>query len=314
MIRVNKGTIRFAALLLMLLVSAAVASAEPPKVRLGVPPWQGAEAKSAVVAEILQATGYEVETVSAAAVLIFQGLGRGELDVNLSAWVPGQEEAFGPRVDSAEINILGENLRGARTGLAVPISLYQDGLRSMSDLARFAKEMDSTIYCIKPGSGANAVAESAIRDDLYGLGGWRVLPSSTQAMLTHVGRAIRRDRATVFCAWAPHWMNEAFDLHYLDDPADHWGGPGATQVLTLAWSGLPEDAPELTEFFRRFQVDAETQSQWVHAYAREDGALEQVAREWIQANLDLVAPWLAGLQTPAGDDAVRVLSEVAAAW
>lgn len=306
------GRIRLLPWLLLALSSGA--AADQSTIRLGVPPWQGAEAKSAVVSEILQATGFDVETVSAAAVLIFHGLARGELDVNLSAWVPGQEEAFGPRVELGEIVILGENLRGARTGLAVPASVYRSGLESVADLDRFAAELDSTIYCIEPGSGANTVAEAAIRDDLYGLGEWRVLPSSTQAMLTHVGRAIRRDHPTVFCAWAPHWMNEAFDLHYLHDPAGHLGGPGDTQVLTLARRGLPEDAPNVTEFFRRFQVDAEVQSQWVYAYAQEERPLEQMAREWIRANLEIVTPWLAGLQTSTGADAVEALEDVAAAW
>ena len=301
-------------LLAALLGLSLTASAGQPTVRLGVPPWQGAEAKSAVVAEILRATGYEVEIVSAAAVLIFQSLARGEVDANLSAWVPGQEEAFGLRVERGDIVILGENLRGARTGLAVPPAARRSGLASMEDLEAFASELDSTIFCIEPGSGASAVAEAAIAKDLYGLGDWRVVPSSTEAMLTHVARAVRRDRLTVFCAWAPHWMNEAFDLAYLDDPAGHWGGPGATQVLTLARAGLDQDLPQLVEFLRRFQVDAESQSRWIYAYAREEQPLERVARRWIAANAQTVQGWLAGLQTPAGEDAVDALEQAIVRW
>lgn len=48
--------IRFLSWLLLLGLSLS-AAAEPPTIRLGVPPWQGAEAKSAVVAEILRGTG-----------------------------------------------------------------------------------------------------------------------------------------------------------------------------------------------------------------------------------------------------------------
>lgn len=231
--------------------------------------------------------------MSAAAVLIFQGLARGEIDIYLSAWVPGQEKAFQPLVEAGAIVILGENLRGARTGLAVPTAAYRRGLAAMTDLGRFAAELDSTLYCIEPGSGANAVAEAAIAENLYGLGDWRVLPSSTEAMLTHVAR---RDRPTVFCAWSPHWMNEAFDLHYLEDPAGHWGGPGATRVLTLARSGLAEDHPQLVEFFTRFQIDADVQSRWIYAYAQQEEPLEGMARRWIQSHPETVRPWLAGLR------------------
>ena len=298
----------------LLLGFSLAAAAEPPTIRLGVPPWQGAEAKSAVVAEILRATGYETEVVSAAAVLIFQGLARGEIDVYLSAWVPGQEEAFRPLVDAGAIVVLGENLRSARTGLAVPAAVHRRGLKSMTDLDRFAAELDSTLYCIEPGSGANTVAEAAIAENLYGLGDWRVLPSSTEAMLTHVARAVRRDRPTVFCAWSPHWMNEAFDLHYLEDPAGHWGGPDATRVLTLARSGLAADHPQLADFFTRFQVDADVQSRWIHAYAREQEPLEGMARHWIQSNPDTVRPWLAGLRFVAGEDAWAMLEKAVARW
>ena len=34
-------------------------------------------------------------------------------------------------------------------------------------------------------------------------------------------------------AWAPHWMNIAFELRYLDDPLSHWGGaPGSVPDST----------------------------------------------------------------------------------
>ncbi|NBD95749.1 MAG: hypothetical protein GVY11_04645 [Gammaproteobacteria bacterium] len=283
---------RLALLILGVTVAWSPAMAERDVVRIGVPPWQGAEVKTAVVAEILERAGYAVETTSAAAPLIFQELAAGRLDANLSAWVPGQDDAFMPLVERGEIVIAGENLDGAETGLAVPARLFAEGIRSIEDLSGHASCFDRIVHCIEPGSGANRVAGSAIEEDLYGLGDWRVLPSSTQAMLAELQRSIRRQQAIVFCAWRPHWMNVAYEIRYLDDPLNHWGGEGRTRVYTLVRQDLAEERLALMRFFERFRVTAETQSRWIYDYARSGRKAEAVAREWVDANPDRVAVWI----------------------
>lgn len=275
--------------------ASAAADRENRTVKIGVPPWQGAEIKSAVVAEILTALGYRIETTSAAAPLIFQELAEGRLDINLSAWVPGQDQAFQPYVDEGRIAILGENLSGALTGLAVPASLYEEGLKSLTQLDAARERFDATIHCIEPGSGAMIVAGEAVDNDIYGLGDWTLLPSSTQAMLAQVGRAIRRDESIVFCAWKPHWMNVSYNLHFLSDPENHWGQAGQTRVYTLARSGFADDHPDLAVFFERFRIDSATQSAWIHDYAREDRPAREVARAWLTEHPDFTGTWLDGV-------------------
>ena len=276
------------------LLACSVSFADAPEaetIRIGVPPWQGAEVKSAVVGEILERAGYRVETVSAAAPLIFQELAAGRLDFNLSAWVPGQEAAFGSHVEAGDIVILGENLAGAATGLAIPAGLHGELPNSLDELADESDAFQQTIHCIEPGSGADAVVQEAVDRDLYGLEQWRVLSSSTEAMLTQVRRSISRDEAIVFCAWRPHWMNIAFDLRYLDDPLGHWGGAGDTRVYTLVRRGLLSDHPRLAVFLKNFRIDSATQSAWIHAYAQQERSLENIAREWIDAQAEQIEQW-----------------------
>lgn len=286
--------------------AGAGAGADERVIRLGVPPWQGAQVKTAVVTELLERLGWRVEWTEAAAPLIFQELAQGRLDANLSAWVPGQDDAFRPLVDEGRIRILGENLAGARTGLAVPVATAPAGLESLADLARAGAAFDRRIHCIEPGSGANTVTEAAIEQDLYGLGEWSIVPSSTEAMLTQVGRTLRREEPIVFCAWSPHWMNIAYELRYLDDPEDHWGGkPGSTKVLTLARADLEADHPSVARLLARFRVDASVQSRWIHEYARLDRERAEVAREWVANHRDLVASWLEGLDAAHGTPAAE---------
>ena len=288
---IEKRSVRAVVLVALLALLSGHGFSQSAPVRIGVPPWQGAEVKSAVVTKILRQAGYEVEITSAAAPLIFQELADGRLDFNLSAWVPGQDEAFGPHVEAGRIVILGENLNGAETGLAVPDHVASSGLRSLEDLAEHAAALNQTVHCIEPGSGANLRLEQAIERDLYGLGDWRVLASSTQGMLAEVRRSIRRGEPLVFCGWHPHWMNVAFEISYLDDPLGHWGGQSATRVYTLARQNLAEDRPELVEFLKRFQIDAAVQSDWIHAYAQEDRDLEDIASEWVDAHPERIDGW-----------------------
>lgn len=307
----EKPRVMLTLILAMFLLAASTFAAEEPRhdvIRLGVPPWQGAEVKSAVVAEILEGLDYRVETTSAAAPLIFQELAEGRLDINLSAWVPGQDQAFQPYVDEGRIEILGENLADALTGLAVPASLYEEGLKSLTQLDAVRERFDTTIHCIEPGSGAMIVAGDAVDNDVYDLGGWELLSSSTQAMLAQVGRSIRRNEPVVFCAWKPHWMNVAYDLHFLDDPENHWGEAGQTRVYTLARSGFADDHPDLAVFFERFRIDSATQSAWIHDYAREDRPARQVARAWLAEHPDLTRTWLDGVNALNGDNAEAALA------
>lgn len=304
---------RFLIAVLVLVPLPASLTAEP--LRFGVPPWQGAEVKTAVVTQALQAAGFDTTVVEASPGPVFEAMANGELDANLSAWEPGQEEAFRPLVETGALTVLGINLEGAETGLAVPESARRAGLRSMNDLTDFRGELDTTVHCIEPGSGANAVVAEAREQDLYGLGSWQVVPSSTQAMLAQVERAVSRDGWIVFCAWRPHWMNVAFDLHYLADPEGHWGrGSGGARVYTIVRSSLVDEAPGVVRFLRRFSVSAATQSRWVHAYAREERSAEAVAQDWLTANQERVRAWFQGVDGPDGHPAGERFAKSVAQW
>lgn len=299
--------------ILVLLPFAASSSAQP--VRFGVPPWQGAEAKTAVVTEALQAAGFDTDVTEASPGPVFEAMANGRLEANLSAWEPGQEEAFRPLVQSGALEVLGTNLEGAETGLAVPEAAHRAGLRSMSDLTAYRDELEATVHCIEPGSGANNVVHEAREHNLYGLGSWDVVASSTQAMLAQVERVVDREGWIVFCAWRPHWMNVAFDLEYLADPKGHWGrGEGGAQVYTVVRRDLADDAPGVVRFLRRFNVSAATQSRWIHAYAREERSLDTVARDWLVANQERVRDWFQGVESPEGGSAGQRFAATVAQW
>ncbi len=302
----------------ILLIAAATLACAPlalagqsgsePVVKIGMPPWPGATIKSQVVGEVLKPLGYEVKFVKASAPIVYLSLSQGRVDVNLSAWSPGQASSFMPYVRKGKIVKLGENLTGATSGFAVPKFMVKQGLTSDRQLAKYADKFDSTIHCIEPGSGANNIVEKAIKNDTYGLGNWQMKHSSTAAMLAEAKRAIDHHKPIVFCGWQPHWMTVALDMQILKDPKSLWGPHGGhSQVLTLASSEFVKRDPNLTRFFQQFQVDSDTQSQWVYASSYKKQDHQQVADRWIGAHLDEVAGWLDGVKTVGGQPAAAAL-------
>ena len=71
---------------------------------------------------------------------------------------------------------------------------------------------DKTIYGIAAGAPANLSIQKMIDQDEIGLGDWRLVESSEQAMLVQVGRAVKRDKGVVFLGWTPHPMNVQYDF------------------------------------------------------------------------------------------------------
>lgn len=309
--RINpkRGLVAAAGLAAGTVIAAGAAHAADQKtVKFGVPPWDGVTIKTAVVAEIIEPLGYEANVINASAPVIYQGLAKEDVHINMSAWSPGQAPTFMPHVRKGDVIKLAENLRGAIAGFAVPSYVYEAGLKRDTQLDAHGDKVDRTVYCIDPGSGANSVVNKAIENDVYGLGDWSISESSTAGMLSQVGKAVKNEEWIVFCGWKPHWMNVKYDMHYLEDPEDLWGpNGGESQVFTLITDSFQETHPALTTFFRRFQVDSDVQSRWIFEYAQKDRSKGAVAREWVKANMDTVSGWLDGLEARNGEPAAEVL-------
>lgn len=283
------------------MLASAPALAGNNTVRMGLPPWPGATIKSEVVAEILKPLGYDVKFTKASAPIVYLSLSENKVDVNLSAWSPGQAPSFEPYVKKGKIVKLGQSLTGAIAGFAVPDYVYEAGLHSDLQLPKYAQRFHYKVYCIEPGSGADNVVNKAIKQDVYGLHQWSIMHSSTAAMLAQVKRAIHKKQWITFCGWRPHWMNVALNLHYLKDPRNLWGpADGHSQVFTLASSAFVKNDPNVARFFRQFQVDAKTQSQWIYLASYKSENHQKVADRWISAHLHEVNGWLKGVTTVNG--------------
>ncbi|NNC22686.1 ABC transporter substrate-binding protein [Salinisphaera sp. USBA-960] len=290
--------------LMALFLSAFALTSNAQVFRLGVPPWPGVQVKSEVAVEILQILGYQAKQDQLSVPIIFHSLTTDSLDIYLGGWVPQEKNKIEKYTQQGKIIKLTTNTTDALIGLAVPEYMAKRGVKSMADLKRYADKFDHKIYGIERGSGINKSIQSAIDQDRHDLGDWDLVQTGTGAMLAQVKRAISKKKPVVFFAWRPHWMNVSFNIHYLtvDEPSDIAHSSAA--VYTLVSKELPQKAPNVTRFLKQMHVDSTVQSQWVHAYSRENDKLTAVSHNWIKNNMDVVSQWLDGVKTADGKPAL----------
>ncbi len=289
------------ALALSLVSSAAFAQAQCTEVSFSDVGWTDITTTTSATKQVLQALGYEVDVSVLSVPVTFASLESDDIDVFLGNWMPSQQAAVQPYLDSGEIEALAVNLEGTKYNLAVPTYTYEKGLQTYDDIADFAEELDSTIYGIEPGNEANTYLVGLIDEDAHGLGDFEVRESSEQGMLSEVRRAVDREEDIVFLGWEPHPMNSNFDMSYVEGGEEFFGGEG--DVYTVTRSGFAEECPNVGAFLENLSFTLPMENEIMGMILDEGMDADDATLEWMQANPDLAISWLDGVTTVDGGDA-----------
>ncbi|MCD6438612.1 MAG: glycine betaine ABC transporter substrate-binding protein [Halomonas sp.] len=245
--------------------------------------WSSEVASTNVVAAVLEQAGFDVELTSLSAAAMFQALSTGDADAIVAAWLPTTHADYMERVGD-NIEDLGMNLDGTKLGLVVPA--YTD-VDSIADLNDNADSFNGEIIGIDPGAGLMALTEEVV--DTYDLG-LRLRSGSGATMTAALSSAINNEEDVVVTGWTPHWMFARFDLKYLEDPENVYGG--AEQIHTVVRQGLKDDLPEAYAILDSFEWTPEQMGE-VMLMNQEDGSDPyENARQWVEDNQDVVAQWL----------------------
>lgn len=299
-----------AAVAMILLSSTAwAADAESCKtIRLSDPGWTDITATNGVASVVLEGLGYQPDVKTLSVPIGYQSMKNGEIDVFLGNWMPAQQ-AFIDDLNAAKaIEVLAKNLEGAKFTLAVPTATAEKGIKDFADLGKNPDEFESKIYGIEPGAPANANIQKMIDAGEFGLKGWELVESGEQAMLAQVERATKEGKGVVFLAWAPHPMNEAFNLTYLSG-GDAYFGPnfGGAEVYTLARTGWSETCPNAATLFKQMTFDVSMENVLMGEILGGKDSKE-AASAWLKANPAVLDTWLKGVTTldgQPGDAAVK---------
>ena len=305
------GTAMGAALALSLSQPAMAADPEACKtVRFSDVGWTDITATTASVSVVLEALGYEPDVQVLSVPVTYRSLKNEDIDVFLGNWMPTMEADIAPYREDGSVEDLGVNLEGAKYTLAVPQYTYDAGLQNFSEIAEFKDKLGGKIYGIEPGNDGNRLILDMIDKDTFGLGGFELVESSEQGMLSAVARAERGKEHIVFLGWEPHPMNSNFDIAYLEGGDDIFGpNLGGATVHTNVRAGYVEDCPNAGKLLQNVKFTLGMENEIMSAILDDGAEPNAAARDWLRENPDVVDGWLEGVTTFDGGDADAAVKE-----
>lgn len=191
-----------------------------------------------------------------------------------------------------------KKIAGIGAAAVMAIGLTACGSDSAKDKENdsVGSSVDYKITGIDPGAGIMEATDKAIEE--YGLEDWTLIASSSAAMTASLKKAYDKEKPIIITGWTPHWMFSKFDLKYLDDPKNVYGGE--EEIHTIGRKGLQKDHPEAYKVLSQFQWTEEDMGEIMVAI--EDGDKpEKAAEDWVKNNKEKVSQWTEGASSVKGD-------------
>ncbi|MGM0988411.1 MAG: glycine betaine ABC transporter substrate-binding protein [Pseudomonadota bacterium] len=252
-------------------------------VHLAYVEWSSEVASTNVVRAVLEQAGYEVEMTSLSAAAMWQSVSTGDADAIVAAWLPTTHADYMERVGD-EVEDLGPNLDGTKLGLVVPA--YSEA-ETIADLNDHADAFNGEIIGIDPGAGIMGLTEEVV--ETYDLD-LRLRSGSGATMTAALESAIENEEEVAVTGWTPHWKFARWDLKYLEDPENVYGG--AEQIHTIVRQGLEDDMPEAYAILDAFEWTPEQMGEVMLMNQEDDADPYENAKQWVEENQDLVQEWL----------------------
>ena len=217
----------------------------------------------------------------------YRGVASGELDAFQDVWLPNQEDLL--EDVAGDVEHLGPWFLGqTRQSMAVPAYMDIESIDQLDDThAGF-------IFGIEESS---RVMREVVRGDAggvipaYGLE-QKLVQAPTAGMLYEVGRRYALREEFAFLAWSPHWMNQRFDIRYLEDPKDAMGETNdPAECSTILNEDLREEDPAAHAFLDALEL-TEDQIEGLEQAINEEKDSLAGARRWASENRGVVGPWL----------------------
>jgi glycine betaine/proline transport system substrate-binding protein len=274
------------ALALVVGIYAQPAQASKGRVKLVYVEWSCATASANVMKAVIeQKLGYDVKLIPVAAAAMWQSVATDSADGFTTAWLPTTHADYLNGVKD-DVEDLGPNLIGTRIGLVVPAYVAIDSIEQMNDVK---KKFNGRIIGIDPGAGLMMKTEKVIED--YQLKGFRLIEGSGATMTAALKDAIRNKEWVAVTGWTPHWMFGRWDLKYLDDPKNIYGG--AEAIHTVVRTGLKADMPDVYAVLDNFFWTPADLQEVMVMNQKDDADPYDNAVLWVNKNPAKVNAWLA---------------------
>jgi glycine betaine/proline transport system substrate-binding protein len=275
------------------------------KISIGYVPWDDGVASTFLWKEILEERGYQVDAKQFDAGPLYTSLASGNADFMTGAWLPTTHEQYWKKYGS-KLDDLGAWYD--KTSLELSVPSYMKDINSLADLKGKASQFGGSITGIESSAGEMALLKSKVLK-AYGLDKeYKVVDSSTPAMLAELKRAYAQKDPIVVTLWSPHWAYNDYDLKKLKDPKGAWGsGDG---IHTVARKGFAAENPVVGQWLKGFKLD-EKQLTSLEAEINKAGKGKQqdAVRSWLKQH-----PGLVDKLAPVQKTAAETKRPVNVAW
>ncbi len=270
--------------------------------------WTDITATTAATTVVLNALGYETEVKVLSVPVTYVGMAEGDVDVFLGNWMPTMEGDIAPYRDKGTVDTVRANLEGAKYTLATNAAGAALGIADFADIAAHADALDGKIYGIEPGNDGNRLIQSMIDGDAFGLSGFEVVESSEQGMLAQADRLSGKDEPIIFLGWEPHPMNANLEMSYLTGGDDFFGpNLGGATVYTNTRAGFVSECENVGKLLENLEFSLAMENEIMGAILNDGEDPNDAATAWLAANADVLGPWLDGVTTMDGGDAMAAV-------
>jgi glycine betaine/proline transport system substrate-binding protein len=271
--------------------------------------WTDITATTAATTLVLEALGYETEIKVLSVPVTYTGLAEGDIDVFLGNWMPTMEADIAPYRDAGKVETVRTNLEGAKYTLATNEAGAALGITDFSSIAAQKDALEGQIYGIEPGNDGNRLIIDMIASGPFKLDGFEVVESSEQGMLAEVKKATEDGKPIVFLGWEPHPMNANFKMTYLTGGDDFFGPNfGGATVATNVRAGYVAECPNTGKLLQNLVFSLPMENEIMGAILNDGSDPADAAKAWLAANPDTWTPWLEGVTTKDGSDAVAAVT------
>ncbi|QDZ00713.1 choline ABC transporter substrate-binding protein [Nitratireductor mangrovi] len=270
--------------------------------------WTDITATTATTSVVLEALGYEPTVEILSVPVTYTSLASKDIDVFLGNWMPTMEADIRPYLDDGTVETIATNLEGAKYTLAVPKYTFDAGLQTFGDIAKFKDKLDGQIYGIEAGNDGNRLILDMISNNQFELDGFELVESSEAGMLSAVSKAVGDKEDIVFLGWEPHPMNANVEMAYLAGGDDVFGpNYGGATVHTNVRAGYVTECPNVGKLLTNLVFSLKMENEIMGAILDDGQDPQDAATAWLKANPDTVGPWLEGVTTMDGGDAMAAV-------
>lgn len=272
---------RLFAVALMLGFAAFANAADKGSIKLGTLGWEDLTPLTGITKRFLEKQGYKVEvTTFADWGIAFSALTRGDVDTMIAHvdyaaadyWTKNKERLEKVSVVS----------HGLRQGIVVPAYMPIDSIEQLNSVK---DQVGGKIIGVEAGSGLMRETNAAVKQ--YGLQ-YTVVEGSTAAMTAQLQSTLERKQPIVAVLWKPSWMDQKFNVKFLDDPKGVFAPPQA--YYWIAKKGFSAANPALREALATVYVSLDDNTQ-INGAIKDGKTLDQAVDEWMKRNAGLIDRW-----------------------